>query len=122
MFQIGWPIVAALGLILGSIVAILAVVPASDAQGRSVAMVIVNALVSILTGLFIARRVENAVTGDQQPEPEPEQPVYRPYRRPPGDDVVTWVDGETGRVSTNGDGLTPAERAALQRREETHGE
>lgn len=72
--QVTWPLVALVGLVLAAIVGILALVPESDAQARAVVMVIVQALVVILTGLWTARRVENSVrdqnTPDQNTPPE----------------------------------------------------
>lgn len=83
--QITWPVVAALGLLLSSIVALLALVPPDDQRAGTVLAMLVNGIVSLLTALFVSRRTENAV--QQQPEPAPEpapEPTYPPFQRPTG--------------------------------------
>lgn len=83
--QITWPMVAALGLLLSSVVAVLVLVPPEDQRGATILAMLVNGIVSVLAALFVSRRTENAVHDQQQPaepEPEPEPPTYQPYRRP----------------------------------------
>lgn len=85
--QITWPMVAALGLLLSSVVAVLVLVPPEDQRGATILAMLVNGIVSVLAALFVSRRTENAVADQQPPaEPEPpaEPPEYRPYRRPEG--------------------------------------
>ncbi len=57
MHKITWPFVALVAIGLAAVVAVLAIIPPSDAQGRSVILVILNIIGPLISTIYLDRRI-----------------------------------------------------------------